>query len=227
MQPRAESFLDRIIRIVRQKFVARVNRLDDPGEAIDVVMGQQLEAIARTRADLANVSVGEKRLGMLLEDLEQRARTHAGVARDQRARGDERAAQTAMRRAIASERLAVTARQNRDEVQVQRHAVETLLEELRSQYERLRLRRESVRAMASAARALVQGHESIAPVGPEGAEREVLLERAHETLAELRARAAALADLRSSGALDAVGASEFDDRAITDHEVGERLQELN
>jgi phage shock protein A len=226
-QPRAESFLDRMLRIFRQKLVARANRLDDPAEAIDVVMAQQLEAINRTRADLALVATGEKRLGMLLEELEERARAHVNTAVVARKSGDEPAAQTSMRRAIVAERLAKEAQAHIVDVSAQRVAVEGLLEEMRAQYERLRLRRESIRAMASAARAVANGNESMTPVSTEGADREILLARAHETLADLRARALALSELRSSGALDAIGTSEFDNnQRISDAEVHERLDAL-
>jgi phage shock protein A len=225
--PQAESFLDRVIRIIRQKLVARANRLDDPSEAIDVVMAQQLDAINRTRGDLAAVVVGEKRLGMLLDELEQRAHTHLAAAQGARRAGDERAAHTAMRRAIGAERLQTEARAHLADVGAQRRTVETLLEEMRAQYDRLRLRRESVRAMASAARAVAASHESMTPLGPNGADREQLLQRARETLADLRARAEALAELRATGALAAVGASEFDDQPqIADDEVQCRLNEL-
>ncbi len=225
-QPRAESFFDRLLRIIRQKVTARANSVDDPAEAIDVVMAQQLEAINRTRGDLALVATGEKRLGMLLEELEERARAHVNAAADARASGDEHAAQTSMRRAIVAERLAQEAQAHITDVASQRLAVEALLEEMRAQYERLRLRRESVRAMTSAARAVANGNESMTPVSPEGADREMLLARAHETLADLRARALALSELRSSGALDAVGASEFDNQKISDAEVRQRLDAL-
>lgn len=226
--PRAETFLDRVIRIVRQKLVARAGRLDDPAEAIDVVMAQQLEAINRARTDLALVASGEKRLGMLLEELEERAGAHVQAARDARRSGDERGAERSMRRAISSERLAKEARAQVSDVEAQRHAVEALLEEMRAQYERLRLRRESVRAMAHAARAVASGNESLTPANSEGVEREILLTRAHETLADLRARALALTELRKSGALDSVGPTEFDNNAtaVSEREVRERLSSL-
>src|SRR5215469_4479763 len=103
-QPRAETFLDRWIRIIRQKLVAKANRLDDPAEAIDVVMSQQLEAINRTRTDLALVTSGEKRLGMLLDELEQRARAHVDSARTAQGAGDRSGAERAIRRAIGRRR---------------------------------------------------------------------------------------------------------------------------
>lgn len=226
-QPRAESFLDRIVRIFRQKLVAKANSLDDPAEAIDVVMMQQLEAINRTRADLALVVTGEKRLGMLLDELEERARAHVTAARDARHTGDDPSAERSIRRAMSAEALAKETRAQIVDVASQRASVEALLEEMRGQYERLRVRRESARAMASAARAVAQGNESLTPVSPEGADREMLLARAHDTLADLRARATALSELRTSGALDAVGASEFDNQSrISDADVRRRLDEL-
>jgi hypothetical protein len=62
----------------------------------------------------------------------------------------------------------------------------------------------------------------------DGADRENILQRAHETLADLRAHALALSELRKSGALDPVGASEFDGAAkISDGDVQKRLNALD
>jgi hypothetical protein len=92
--------------------------------------------------------------------------------------------------------------------------------------DRLRMRRETVNAMAAGARGAVSAQESLTPIGDVGAERERTLEAARETLARLNARSTALAELRSAGALDAIGAGEFDSRAISDSEIDNRLEAL-
>jgi phage shock protein A len=225
--PQPESFLDRIVRIVRQKFNAKAEELDDPAEAIGLVMTQQLESINRTRADLANVAVAQKRLEMMADDLASRRDKYDAAAREALAHRDDKAARLAARRAINCEHLRVEAIAHRDEVVRQREEVANLLEEMRSQYDRLQLRRESARAMATAARATAAGHSSMAPVSPEGQQREELLQRARQTLAELRARAFALAELRASGEIAPIGASEFDDAPqIGEDDVDRHLGEL-
>ena len=225
-EQREETVVERWIRVIWQKLVARANRLDEPSEAIEVVMSQQLEAIARTRADLAHVAIGQKRLEQLVEELEDRLSASTVEARGARDQGNEEFAMRAMRRAMNAESLATVARRNRDDVAAQRTALEALLEEMRAQYEQLKVRRESVRAMSTAARALADGHASMTPLGAGGSNREILLERAHATLADMRARAYALAELRKSGALDPVGASEFDARSVDDATVRDRLSKL-
>ncbi|HTA37686.1 MAG TPA: PspA/IM30 family protein [Candidatus Acidoferrales bacterium] len=208
MEP--ETFLDRIVRVVRQKFNAKAEQLDDPAEAIGLVMTQQLEAINRTRADLANVAVAQKRLDMMAADLAARRDKYDVAARTALTASDEKAARLAARRAVNCDQLRVEAESHRDDVRRQREEVAELLEEMRSQYDRLQLRRESARGMATAARATAAGNATMSTVSPEGAAREELLQRARETLADLRARAFALADLRTSGEIAPIGATEFD-----------------
>jgi len=223
--PEPESFLDRIVRIFRQKAAARVRQADDPAEAIDVLIGEQLTAIANARADLTRVASAEKRLEMLVAEFDQRRAKYDEAIRA--AAPDDARARTDARRSLECERNAAEGRAHGAEVSKQRAALAETIEDMRAQYDRLRMRREATNALATAARASVQSQESMTPLGPEGADRERFLDAARESLAQLRARAAALADLRDSGSLDAVGAGEFDDRQrIPDVEVDRKLAEL-
>jgi phage shock protein A len=222
-----ESFLDRWLRIIRQKFAAKERVLDDPAEAIDVLLQNQMEAIAQGRTDLVSVGASEKRLQALLDEFAQRAAKYETAARDALASGNRDAARTQMRRAIESERLAQEGRTHLADVSAQKTELANLIEELRAQYDRLRMRREAVNAMATSARATASGNETLSAAGDVGAERERTLEAARETLARLRARSTALSELRSSGALDAVGAAEFDSStAIADSDIDNRLKAL-
>lgn len=222
-----EGFLDRMLRIVRQKLTARANQLDDPAEALDVTIGDHLAAINRARADLAAVATSQKRLEASLADLETKRLRYIEDARSAHASGNAAAARTSMSRAIVAEHLAADAKHHIDDVVARRAELERLLEEMRAYYERLKLRREAVNAMAKASRAMVDGQESLTPLSPEGAQRERDLERAQNMLADLRARADAVTELRAAGNLDNVGAGQFDRTALpSDDEVERRLREL-
>jgi len=224
--PEPESFLDRIVRIFRQKAAARVRQADDPAEAIDVLIGEQLATIAQARADLARVASAEKRLEMLVAEFDQRRAKYDDAIRA--TAPDDPRARTDARRSLECERNAAEGRAHCEEVAKQRAALAETIEEMRAQYDRLRMRREATNALATAAHASIQSQESMTPLGPEGADRERFLDAARESLARLRARAAALAELRDSGALDAVGAAEFDDRQrIADAEVDRKVKELH
>lgn len=222
-----ESFLERWMRILRQKFAAKERVLDDPAEAIDVLLQTQMEAIAQGRTDLVTVGASEKRLQALLGEFAQRAAKYDSAARDALATGNRDLARTNARRAIESERLLNEGQAQLKDVAQQRSELSELLEQMRAQYDRLRLRRETVAAMASGARASAASQESLTAAGATGAERERTLEAARETLARLRARSTALSELRSAGALDAVGASEFDATSgVSDAEVERKLDAL-
>jgi phage shock protein A len=222
-----EPFLDRVLRIFRQKAVAKMNELDDPAEAIDTVIADQLDSINAARADLAAVATAQKRLEMMADEFAQRAARHIAEAQTAHAEGNDAGARTSMRRGLETERLAEEARGQLRDVEAQRAELERLLDRMRANYDRLRLRRESVAAQAAAARATAKGNESLTALG-DGATVERELERARLSLADLRARADATSQLRESGALDMVGPGEFDSRPlVSDAEVEQRLAQLS
>ena len=222
-----EGFLDRWIRIFRQKFAAKARAADDPAEAIDLLLQGQMAVIAQSRTDLVAVGAAEKRLQAMLDEFEQRRAKYEDNARSALQSGNRDAARTALRRGMESERLIAEGRTHLDDVAAARMELSELIEQMRAEYDRLRMRRETVAAMASGARATAAGHEALSAAGESGAEREKYLEASRETLARLRARASALAQLRATGALDAVGAGEFTATPIGDAEVDKRLDALS
>jgi phage shock protein A len=224
---RPETALERWIRIVRQTFGAHEPVVEDPVEALDILIGNQLAAIAQSRADLLTVASAEKRLQALVDEFGQRRDRYDAAARTALSDGNTDAARTNVRRSIEAERLIAEGRRHLDDVAAQRRELAELIEQMRAEYDRLRMRRESLNALASGARATATGQESMTPLGPDGAQREKSLEDARNTLATLRARASALSELRASGALDPVGAGEFDGaNAISDDDVDRRLTAL-
>ncbi|HEY2475401.1 MAG TPA: PspA/IM30 family protein [Candidatus Cybelea sp.] len=221
-----ESFFERWLRILRQKLAAKSRELDHPAEAMDVLLENQMAAIAQARSDLVVVGAAEKRLQSLVDEYGQRVARYQAEAKAALLAGNRDLARTSLRRSIECERLIKEGRAHLADVSSQRSELSELVEQLRAQYDRLRMRRETVNAMATGARAAVSAQESLTPIGDVGAERERTLEAARETLARLNARATALAELRSAGALDAIGAGEFDSRAISDSEIDNRLEAL-
>jgi len=222
-----EGFLDRLVRIFRQKAVARMNRLDDPAEAIDVVIANQLDSINNARGDLAAVATAQKRLEMMADEFAQRSVRHIADAKAALNGGNQDAARTATRRALECERLGEETRAQHDQIAAQRADLEKILDQMRANYDRLRVRRESVAAQAAAAHATVQGNESLTALG-EGATQERELERARLALSEMRAKAEATTQLRETGALDMVGPGEFDSRPlVSDADVDARIKALS
>jgi phage shock protein A len=225
---RREGFFARWTRIARQQLATRERQLDDPAQAIDLLMQQQMATIAESRSGLVTVASSEKRLQALVDEFETRRSEYERRARGALGEGNRDAAKTYLRRSIEAERLIADGRRHLTLVTAQRAELAELIEQMRAEYDRLRLRREAVNALSHGARATAAGNESLTAAGTAGANRERSLESARETLAQLQARAAALASLRQTGALDAVGAGEFDgNEPIGDAEIENRLNALN
>ncbi|GAC1357138.1 MAG: hypothetical protein NVSMB31_17670 [Vulcanimicrobiaceae bacterium] len=217
---------ERLMRIFQQKSHAAMNAADDPLEALDLVYYEQSELLAKCNNDLAVILSSEKRLQRECEQLDGQAAQYDTQAREALAQNDEKKARLFISRwSSARDHRAAMEAQDAD-VRQRREQFEELLEELRAGVERLRLRRQAASAQAAVSRATIAANEGSLPIGPSGAGRAMSLDNASGKLTDLRSRAESLMQLRKSGQLDPVGASEFDSNAASQTAIDARLAEL-
>ena len=217
---------DRLVRVFAQKSNAALNAADDPLEALDLVYYEQSELLAKCNSDLAIVLTAEKRLARECEQLEGQAAQYDTQAREALAAGDEKKARLMIGRWSAAQGHQKAMRAQLSDVQARREGFEQLVEEIRSGVESLRLRRQAAAAQATVSHATIAANEASLPIGAAGARRAMSLENASNKLTDLRSRAESLSELRRSGQLTAVGASEFDSTTPDQSAIENRLQEL-
>src|SRR5579884_3581275 len=162
-------FWYRIVRLLKQKLNALLQRAEDPVEILDLLDAEYVNDMRRMRKNIAGVLGAEKRLELEL----LRMRENRGFANHAEEHLSE------LRRAYAS-------------VCAQRKELETIGEEMRARLESLRVRRQAARAETIASRALIAARELMLPLTSAALAREESLEHAHDALLGLQARGQAL-----------------------------------
>jgi len=187
----------RLLRLLKQKVNALLQRAEDPVESLDLLDTEYVRDLGKMRRHVATVLSEEKRLQSELLRLCERESNSERLAGEMRRSGDETAA---LRLAARAGRAC----EHRSEIErayaslcEQRQELEAIAEEMRLRLESLRVRRQAARAETVASRALIAAREWILPIGSAGIAREESLERAHEALAQLRSRSQALSQLQS------------------------------
>jgi len=191
------SLWRRVVRLLKQKVHALVQRADDPVEALDFLDAEYLRDLGRMRKHIASVCAEEKRLQFEMVRLHEQECGAEQLASELIQAREEDAAQAAFARAARS-------REHRSEIErayaavcERRKELERIGEEMRLRLEALRVHRQTARAETVAARALIAAREWMLPIGAAGIAREESLEHAHEALSQLRCRSQALSQLQS------------------------------
>lgn len=186
----------RIIRLVRQKLNALLQRAEDPVEALDLLDLEYVKDFAKMRKNIASVFAAEKRLEFELQHLREQELKNEQLAREILAAGGEFAAQTMLARAARDREHRVEIECGYAGVRAQRKELEAIAEEMRARLEALRVRRQAAHAETLAARALIAAREWMLPLSSAGLAREESLRYAHEALLALRSRSQALSELQ-------------------------------
>lgn len=179
-----------------------LERAEDPRLSLDEAYRRQLELLGQVRRGLVEVASARKRIELEGAEL---------VATGQRLEDQARQALAANREDLARQALA------------RRAALDAHLADLRAQHDRLtqdeerlvesatrfqervdafRIQKETLKATYTAADAQVRVRETLSGVSDEMSDLGQAVSRAQERTAQLRARAAAIDDLLTSGALD-------------------------
>ncbi|HVL81699.1 MAG TPA: PspA/IM30 family protein [Actinomycetota bacterium] len=191
----------RLMTIIKMKFSRAVGRAEDPRELLDYSYERQLDLLQKVRKGIADVATSRARL-----------RLQAGRLEEQVAKLDNQA-----RRAVGAGRedLAKLALQRKKEIQAQLQGMDEQIANIEAEEERLkateqklqarieafRTRKETTKAQYTAAEAQVKVGEALSGLSEEFGDVGRALGRAEQKTEELQARAVAMDELLSSGAI--------------------------
>src|SRR6266513_1821079 len=164
--------------VVKSKYSKLLNRAENPTEKLDYSYEQMLQQLQNVKRGTADVVTSKKRLELQQQKLEQNVVKLETQARQAVAANREDLARQALeRKAIAQEQL------------------ETRIESFRSQ-------KEVLKAQYSAAEAQVKVGEAATGIGQHMQDTGLAIQRAKDKTEEMQARAAAIDELTSTGALE-------------------------
>src|SRR5919198_1734950 len=196
------GLMSRASTIVKAKFSKLLDRAEDPSETLDYSYERQLQLLQNVKRGVADVVTAKKRLQMQSEQLEQSVVKLEGQARQAvGARREDLARQALERKTYAQQQLQgldVQVKQLDDQQQkliANEQALQAKIEAFRSE-------KEVIKAQYSAAEASVRINEASTGNGDQMADTGLAIQRAREKTEQMQARASAVDELVTSGALE-------------------------
>lgn len=201
----------RLAMIFRAKATKALDRAEDPRETLDYSYSKQLEMLQQVRRGVADVATSRKRLELQAQQLAASAGKLHEQASQAVAAGREDLAREALARRAA-------ARQQLEDLDAQHAALRDQEDKLVAASQRLqakvdafRTRKETMKATYTAAEAQTRIGEAFTGISEEMSDVGLAMQRAEDRTAQMQARAGAIDELISSGALeDATGTGRDD-----------------
>ncbi len=196
------GLMSRFTTIFKAKASRALDKAEDPGETLDYSYQRQLEMLQKVKRGVADVVTSKKRLQLQTAKLEESIVKLDGQARQAMAGGREDLARTALeRKALIQAQL-----QGLDgqiaQLEQQQQSLVSQERRLSAKVESFRTQKEVIKAQYSAAEAQVRIGEATTGLGEEMSDVGLAVQRAQDKTEQMQARAAAVDELVSTGAID-------------------------
>ena len=192
----------RTTMVVKSKYSKLLNRAENPTETLDYSYEQMLEQLQNVKRGTADVVTSKKRLELQQQKLEQNVVKLETQARQAVAANREDLA----RQALERKTLAQTQLQDMDgqvkQLEDQQEKLVAAQQQLETRIESFRSQKEVLKAQYSAAEAQVKVGEAATGIGQHMQDTGLAIQRAKDKTEEMQARASAIDELTSTGALE-------------------------
>jgi phage shock protein A len=192
----------RTMTVVKAKYSKLLNRAENPTETLDYSYEQMLQQLQNVKRGTADVVTSKKRLELQQQKLEQNVVKLETQARQAVAANREDLA----RQALERKTLAQTQLQDMDgqvkQLEDQQEKLVAAQQQLETRIESFRSQKEVLKAQYSAAEAQVKVGEAATGIGRHMEDTGLAVQRAKDKTEEMQARAAAIDELTSTGALE-------------------------
>lgn len=196
------SVMKRVSLIFRAKADKALDRMEDPRETLDYSYKQQVEMLTRVRRGVADVATSRKRVELQMNSLQKEINKRDTQARDALGKGREDLA-----RAALQNKAQLVSQYNDLEIQFaslqeQEEKLTVASQRLDAKVQAFRTRKETIKATYTAAEAQTRINEAFSGISEEMGDVGLAISRAEDKTAQLQARAGAIDELLSSGALE-------------------------
>jgi len=192
----------RFTMIFKAKASRTLDRVENPGETLDYSYQRQLEMLQKTKRGLADVVTAKKRLQHQTQGLEQSVVKLDGQARQALSAGRDDLARTALERKVLVQEQLQGLDQQIAGLEDQQRQMVAQQQELSQKVEAFRTQKEVIKAQYSAAEAQVRIGEAATGIGEQMADTGLAIQRAKDKTEQMQARASAIDELTTSGALE-------------------------
>jgi phage shock protein A len=188
--------------IVKSKYSKALNKAENPTETLDYSYEQMLEQLQNVKRGVADVVTSKKRIELQQQKLEQNVVKLETQARQAVAANREDLARQALeRKAVAQQQLQDMDGQVK-QLEDQQEKLVAAQQQLETKIESFRSQKEILKAQYSAAEAQVKVGEAATGIGEHMQDTGLAIQRAKDKTEEMQARASAIDELTSSGALE-------------------------
>ena len=196
------SMMKRISTIFRAKANKALDRAEDPRETLDYSYQRQVEMLAKVRRGVADVATSRKRVELQMNQLQAQSDKLTEQAQKAIAMEREDLAREALTR-----KSGLTAQINElgvqhAQLQGEEEKLTLASQRLQAKVEAFRTRKETIKATYTAAEAQTRINEAFSGISEEMGDVGMAIQRAEDKTQQMQARAGAIDELISSGALD-------------------------
>jgi len=198
----AQGLMGRASLVVKSKLSKLLDRAENPAETLDYSYEKQLELLQNVKRGIADVVTAKKRLQLQTDQLEQSVAKLEGQARQALGAGREDLARQALERKVAVQQQLQDLDGQIQQLEAQQEKLIASEKQLSTKVEAFRTQKETIKAQYSAAEAQVKIGEAATGIGEQMADTGLAIQRAKDKTAQMQARAGAIDELTTSGALE-------------------------
>jgi phage shock protein A len=196
------GLMGRATTILKAKFSRLLDRAENPTETLDYSYEEQLRQLQNVKRGIADVATAKKRLELQYTSMQQQVEKLDSQARDALKANREDLAREALTRKTAVQGQLEGLMQQGQQREAQQQKLVEGEKTLSSRVEAFRTQKEVIKAQYSAAEAQVKIGEAATGIGDNMADIGMAVQRAKDKTEQLQARAAAVDELTTSGALE-------------------------
>ncbi len=199
--------MKRLSGVLQAKANKVMDKVEDPRETLDLSYEKQLEQLQTVRRGVADVATARKRIELQAQQLQAQAAKLQDQARQAIGVNREDLAKEALeRRASLATQLDGLKSQHEQLVQQEQRLVATT-QQLQARVEAFRTQKETLKASYTAAQAQTKIGEAVSGISESMTDTGLAMQRAQDKIAQMQARASAVDELMSSGALSDLSGS--------------------
>jgi phage shock protein A len=195
------GLMARLNLIFKAKFSKALDRAENPNETLDYSYEEQLLQLQNVKRGIADVTTAKKRLELQYTSMQQQVEKLDGQARDALKANREDLAREALSRKAAVQGQLDGIMQQGQQLEAQQQKLIEGERTLQTKVEAFRTQKEVIKAQYSAAEAQVRIGEAATGIGEEMADVGLAVQRAKDKTDQMQARANAIDELTTSGAL--------------------------
>ena len=196
------GLMARTAEIIKAKYSKLLNRAENPTETLDYSYEKQLELLQNVKRGVADVTTSKKRLQLQTQQLEQSLVKLETQARQALGAGREDLARQALERKSGIQQQLQGLDEQVKGLDAQQQKLVSSEQQLQAKIEAFRSQKEVIKAQYSAAEAQVRIGEAATGIGEQMADTGLAIQRAKDKTEQMQARAGAIEELVSSGALE-------------------------